>query len=592
MKTMANDRRRLFYLVLIMALVALSVGIVSVGILYNTAIEQQKARLVEITQSQARLIEAIAHHEDAKLTPQETFDHTLSQIREAHENYVGFGETGEFTLARREGDDIVFLLSHRHFDLGNPRPVPFATDLAEPQRRALSGESGTVIGLDYRGETVLAAYEPVAELGLGIVAKIDMAEIQAPFYRAAFYTLMIAATIIFFGAIAFLRVSSPMIEHLEESVEALRVSEERFQLTLNNSPITVFNHDSELRYTWIYNPHPSLKPENMVGKTDADLFPPKDAARLMAIKTKVLKSGEAAHTEIKMTLGGKRHHYELKVEPLTDLDGNCFGLTCISWDISARKQAEEKIKRLNEELEQRVIERTAQLESFSYSVSHDLRAPLRAINGFSQVLEEDYANLLGTEGIEYLEKIKKSSTRMDRLINDLLNLSLLGRQELKLEPLDLTEMACEVFEALQANEPDRAIDFRIQIPEPDCMAIQADRNQFEIILTNLLTNAVKFSRNANPAVIEFGCLDEADENVYFIRDNGVGFNMEYGNKLFIPFQRLHSESEFEGMGIGLATVQQIIQRHSGQIWVEAEVDKGATFYFTIGRASNHKALDL
>ena len=189
-----DERRRILFLLLIMTSVALVVSGISITLLYRATLEEEQARLVETAQSQARLMEAVARFDAVYNVdyPEGPEAATLSQIRDAHENYLGFGETGEFTLAKREGDLIVFLLRHRHADLDLPLPVPFGSELAEPMRRALSGQSGTVVGLDYRGETVLAAYEPVAKLDLGIVAKIDLAEHRAPFVTAGITSQLMA----------------------------------------------------------------------------------------------------------------------------------------------------------------------------------------------------------------------------------------------------------------------------------------------------------------------------------------------------------------------------------------------------------------
>ncbi|MHC4916238.1 MAG: PAS domain S-box protein, partial [Planctomycetota bacterium] len=211
-------KKRVFALILIMALVACATGGISIFVLYEAAMAQQRERLVETVRSRARLMEAVARF-DARHSAEDVsggaFGATLIQVREAHERFRGFGRTGEFTLARREGDQIVFLLRHRHYDLEKPRPVAFSAKLAEPMRRALSGQSGTVVGLDYRGETVLAAYEPVAELNLGVVAKIDLAEVRAPFIRAGAAVAGIAALVILVGAALFLKVSNPLIHRLE-----------------------------------------------------------------------------------------------------------------------------------------------------------------------------------------------------------------------------------------------------------------------------------------------------------------------------------------------------------------------------------------
>ena len=226
-----SERKRVLLLILIMATASLIVAGIAIFMLYRAAFEEERARLVETAQSQARLIEAVARFDamysnDYPKGPEEA---TLSQIVDAHKHYKGFGKTGEFTLARREGDIIVFLVSHRYHDLQYPRPVPFDSELAEPMRRALSGVSGTVVGFDYRGEVVLAAHEPVAELNLGIVAKIDLAEIRAPFVKAGVITGVFAVLVVLGGAAFFLRISSPMIKRLEEHSDELAKANEQLK---------------------------------------------------------------------------------------------------------------------------------------------------------------------------------------------------------------------------------------------------------------------------------------------------------------------------------------------------------------------------
>jgi signal transduction histidine kinase len=218
-----RERNRVISLILIMAAVALIGGGIAVFILYRTAMDEERERLVVTAQSQARLIEAVARFDAIYSTdyPGGPTEATLSQIIDAHERYHGFGETGEFTLARREGNQIVFVLSQRKYALGERKPIPFDSELAEPMRRALSGLSGTMVGLDYRGETVLAAYEPMAELDLGIVAKIDLAEVRAPFVRAALLGGGAALVLILLGALGSLRITSPILRRLRERSEQL-----------------------------------------------------------------------------------------------------------------------------------------------------------------------------------------------------------------------------------------------------------------------------------------------------------------------------------------------------------------------------------
>jgi len=234
-----TPRGRVLLLICSMASVVLIVTVASFSMLFRTALAEERARLVETARSQARLIEAVARF-DAKYSndfPQGARAATLSQIVDAHAHYQGFGKTGEFTLSRREGDDIVFLLSHRHSDVLTPKPVPFGSGLAEPMQLALSGLSGTIIGLDYRGVTVLAAYEPVQELGLGIVAKIDLEEIRAPFVRAGLLSGLIAILAIVAGAAFFLRITNPLLRKLQETIAGLQDALNRVKLLSGLLPI-------------------------------------------------------------------------------------------------------------------------------------------------------------------------------------------------------------------------------------------------------------------------------------------------------------------------------------------------------------------
>ena len=263
----------------------------------------------------------------------------------------------------------------------------------------------------------------------------------------------------------------------------------------------------------------------------------------------------------------------------------------LSHEIAERKNAEDEIRRLNVELEARVEERTnklqeinSELEAFSYSVSHDLRAPLRAIDGFSQALLTEYSGQLDEKMQHYLNRIKSGTARMGQLIEDLLNLSRISRLELVWREVDLSALATHVLQELQQHDPGRKVDISVW----DGIMVRADQRLLRVALENLLGNAWKFTGKVEQAHIELGMLQEGERRIVFVRDNGAGFDMAYADKLFGAFQRLHAMQEFPGTGIGLATVQRIISRHGGRIWCQAAPGKGATFFFTL-QAELHPA---
>lgn len=286
---------------------------------------------------------------------------------------------------------------------------------------------------------------------------------------------------------------------------------------------------------------------------------------------------------------GNAYWLDATIVPFKDEKGSIYQYVVVATDVTARKRAVEALRYSQEQLEKLVEQRTAELisinkelESFAYSVSHDLRAPLRAIDGFSLALFEDYGNSFDAQGLDYLQRVRAATKHMGQLIDDILALSRVTRQEMSVGELDLSRIAQEIANEFQAKEPERQVLFVIA---PNIHA-SGDERLLRIVMVNLLGNAWKYTSKHPSAKIEFATTMINNETVYFVRDDGAGFDMQYVGKLFTAFQRLHKSDEFPGTGIGLATVARIIHRHGGRLWAEAAVERGATFFFTLGMHAN------
>jgi PAS domain S-box-containing protein len=378
------------------------------------------------------------------------------------------------------------------------------------------------------------------------------------------------------------------ITERKRAEEELQKSYNLLQAVIESTPDAILVKDLQGRYLMINSAVASIqgKPKSAIlGRDDSELFGPELGLPLMETDHRIMVRGETEIVEEDLLIGGSLRTYLATKSVWQDAPGNVIGLIVIARDITERKRTEREIRELNQNLECRVIERTAELEAankeleaFSYSVSHDLRAPLRGIDGFSQTLLERYVDKLDEKGKHYLQRIRAGTQRMGELIDDLLMLSRVTRSEMHRTKVDLSALAKEIAAELRETQPERQVEFAIA----PGLVVNGDARLLRVMLENLLNNAWKFTSNRIQTCIEFNVILQVDARVaYFVRDNGAGFNMAYANKLFGAFQRLHSTTQFPGTGIGLATVQRIIHRHGGRVWAEGAVEQGATFYFTL-----------
>lgn len=450
----------------------------------------------------------------------------------------------------------------------------------------------------YRGQQAMDDIQRIAdsmqeEEHLTLARRLSEAEAQVA--RSRGWGSLNGLAILVLLTLATVAIERDMRKRLRAE-ESLRDSEEQFRQVFEESPSGILLIEDDQR---IRRANPAFC--RLLGRTEEELqhlalpsITAHDGLLHLMLETGWILPGEQTRFQAEqeyVTKSGCAAWVDVRATKLCNSQGRAVCNLALIEDITERKKADQAIRALNDSLELRVAQRTAEatesnqkletankeLEAFAYSVSHDLRAPLRSVDSFSQIILDEYSDKLDEDGARYLRRIRAGAQNMGQLISDLLSLSRVSRGLLDHEPVNLSSMASAVVKELRDQEPQRTVNTEIA---PNIQAT-GDPRLLRVVLNNLIGNAWKFTGKREKACLEFGARNEGSVAVYFVRDNGAGFDMAYLSQLFTPFQRLHQTTEFAGTGIGLATVQRIVQRHGGRIWAESSIEQGATFYFTL-----------
>ena len=578
-----KNRNNFIWIVTLISILIIATSIVTLSttwLLYETSFNEQRHRLIDNVKSRARLIEAIARNdvdESNENNEPESNAHarTLEQVISAHKNFHGFGKTGEFTFARKNKDVIEFVLQQRHSNMENPLPVPFKSKLAEPMRRALLGHSGTVVGKDYRGQDVLAAYEPVSILNMGIVAKIDLTEIRAPFIRSAIYILTIVIIISFFGSLLFFYIMLPVINKIQES-------EQRFhQLFLNNyTPALLVNANNAsiidanisavkyYGYTWEVLHSYNLNVLS-IGKTKDIL---QQLQKVQAGKSKStitqhrLQSGDIKDIEILMS--------PVKIN-------NETVIYCTIIDITKKLKTEVEHNRLENELAQaRKMEALGQLTG---GIAHDFNNILGVIMGYTELSRDKIINGDNDKIPRYLEQVISASIRAKELIASMMLFSRTGENDA--EAIDISLLVKEDIKMLRSIIP-TSIDITSQVDE-SIPPVMIEPVKLQQLLMNLCVNARDAMNNKGTLSIQLRLRKIINDNCFVcyqnitgnwvelsVSDTGSGMSKDVMQHLFEPF--FTTKEEGKGTGMGMAVVHGIVQDLNGHILIDTKVGEGTT----------------
>lgn len=519
-------------------------------------------------------------------------------------SWPNVSKTSEIILISTKNDSIIYLS-----ELKKRTVIPLELKFPFSQKKnfadmAKSRLNNTSEWQDYMGDEVFGVIRPINNCNWLLIAKTDKSEYFLKLFERTFSTVTILLLMFALGISVFLIVRRNLnlryYRKLEKDMQTLNEQYSTINSIINSTSNLIFSIDKQYCYTSFNDAYKkSVKiqydKDIEIGCNYLSYIASPTARQISKQLIDRALNGEHFVTETSIGKGDMMRQYLFTFSPVINQSSDVIGMVLNATDYTELKNSRYELEVLNKTLEEKVIERTSmlreankELESFSYSVSHDLRAPLRAINGYSKMILEDYGNNLPGEVVEDLSKIRLSIGTMNKLIDDLLEFSRSTRMEIHFSKVDIGAVFVSMFHELSMEVEGRDIELNVG----EAPSANADITLIKIMATNLLSNAIKFTRKTKHAVIETGFDNTPGINAYFIKDNGIGFDMKYADKLFTVFQRLHSEKDFEGTGVGLAIVKRIINKHSGRIWVESLAGNGTTFYFTLPEAPDNNSQDL